>query len=87
MLWPDVIHGYIVTDEEKIDIEELIDMAGGKYITLVILDMGDHFAEPGEEVALSDDVAKILLKKRVIKPSPVYGREKEKEVKDYGSNN
>lgn len=85
VLWPDISQGYIVTDEEQIDIEELMNMADGKYITLVILDLGDRFAMPGEDVQLSADVAKVLLKKRVIKPAKP---EKElKEVKDYGSNN
>lgn len=73
VLWPDVSHGYRVTDEEKIDIEELLDMAKGKYIALTTLDMGDHFAERGEEVPLDDEVAKVLLRKRAIKPRQESG--------------
>ena len=66
-LWPDVTHGYRA-DEEYIDFQELLDMAQGKYIALTTLDMGDRFVKPGEEVELADEVAKVLLRKRAIKP-------------------
>ena len=56
-------------------------MADGKYIALTTLDMGDHFAYPGEEVELADEVAKVLLKKRAIKPAPKIEQVKIKEVK------
>ena len=85
VLWPDVAHGYRVADEEVIDIGELLKMANGEYIALVVLDMGDRFAQPGEVVTLDEEIAKILLTKRVVKPKPVIGREKVREVKD-GSN-
>lgn len=89
-LWPDVADGWRATDEEKINIQELLDMAKGKYIALTTLDMGDHFVKPGGEVELADDVAKVLLRKRAIKPAEVSkskaGKQVTKEVKD-GTNN
>jgi hypothetical protein len=86
-LWPDIANGYLVTDEEQIDIQELLNMADGKYIALTTLDMGDRFVKPGEEVELAEEVAKTLLKKRAIKPAKIEKREvKSKEVK-HGSNN
>ena len=66
-LWPDISQGWRA-DEELIDYEELINMAHGKYVALTILDMGANFVYPGEKVELDDDVAKVLLKKRAIKP-------------------
>ena len=48
-------------------------MAKGKYIALTTLDMGDHFVKPGEEIELADDVAKVLLRKRAIKPRQESG--------------
>ena len=69
-LWPDVADGWRATDEEKINIQELLDMAKGKYIALTTLDMGDRFVKPGVEVELADEVAKVLLRKRAIKPVP-----------------
>ena len=86
ILWPDVAKGYRVADEEIINIQELLDMADSKYIVLVTLDMGDRFASPGEVITLADDTAKILLKKRTIKPFQRQKREKQNEVKD-GSDN
>jgi hypothetical protein len=68
VLWPDIANGYRVIDEEQIDIQELLVMADGKYITLTTLDMGDHFVKPGEKIKLADEVAEVLLKKRAIKP-------------------
>ena len=62
-------------------------MAHGKYVALTILDMGANFVYPGEKVELDDDVAKVLLKKRAIKPVEVRQEKKIKEVKDYGTNN
>jgi hypothetical protein len=69
-LWPDIAHGWRA-DEENINIQELLDMAKGKYIALTTLDMGDHFVKPGEEIELADDVAEVLLRKRAIKPAKV----------------
>lgn len=66
--WPDVAKGYRA-DEPSINIQELIEMARGKYIVLNRLSMADRFAEPGEEVELDEAIAEILLKKRVIKPA------------------
>jgi len=87
VLWPDVTDGYIVTDEEPLDIKELMSMANGKYIAMATLDLGDHFAYRGDEVELDEDIAKILLKKRFIKPAE---RKAEKiykyEVKDDTNN-
>jgi hypothetical protein len=77
VLWPDVAEGYRVIDEEIINVEELLDMADGKYIAMTTLDLGDRFAQPGEIVTLDNEVAKILLKKRFIKPA---GREKTKDL-------
>jgi hypothetical protein len=83
-LWPDVSHGYI-TDEEVIDWEGLLNMADGKYIALTTLDMGDHLANPGEEVELADEIAEVLLKKRAVEPA---GREKKfVRSKYHGTNN
>ena len=91
VLWPDVAEGYRITEEEEIDIRELLDMADGKYIALVTLDLGIGFAKPGEVIKLDEGKAKVLLKKRAIKPMPragvnPAGREREKEVKDYDTN-
>jgi hypothetical protein len=91
VLWPDVAHGYIA-DEKEIDWEGLL-MDDGKYIVLKTLDMGDHFVYPGEKVVLSDEVAKVLLKKRAIKPrqeagvNPAGREKKEYEVTDYATDN
>ena len=84
VLWPDVAHGYRVTDEEEINIGELLNMANGKYIAMTVLDLGDRFAQPGEVITLDEEIAKVLLKKRFIKPA---GREIVKEKVKYGSNN
>ncbi|MHC4361472.1 MAG: hypothetical protein ACYSTZ_01495 [Planctomycetota bacterium] len=85
-LWPDVTNGWRATDEEKINYQELLNMADGKYIVLTTLDMGDHYAKPGEKVELSDEVAKVLLKKRAIKPAK-KAEVKTVRSKDYGTNN
>ena len=53
-------------------------MAKGKFIALTTLDMGNYFIKPGGEVELADEIAKVLLRKRVIKsvPRPVKKRER-----------
>ena len=89
-LWPDVADGWLAADEEKINIQELLDMAKGKFIALTTLDMGDRFVKPGEEVELADDVAKVLLRKRAIKPAKVSKPKAEKQVTKevkYGTDN
>jgi hypothetical protein len=76
-LWPDVANGWRATDEEKINIQELLDMAKGKYIALTILDMGGYFVKPGEETELADEVAKVLLRKRAVKIKPMEKKKQE----------
>ena len=76
-LWPDVADGWLAADEEEINIQEMLDMAKGKYIALTTLDMGDHFVKPGREVELSDEVAEVLLRKRAIKVKPVEKKKRE----------
>ena len=61
--------------------------------------MGTHFVKPGEEIELADDVAKVLLRKRAIKPrqksgvnpaeasKPKAEKQVTKEVKYHGTNN
>ena len=88
-LWPDVMNGWRA-DEEKIDFEELLNMADGKYIALTTLDMGDRFVKPGGEVELADEVAKVLLRKRAIKPAEVSKSKARKHVTKevkHGTNN
>ena len=90
-LWPDISQGWR-SDEKKINYQELLTMANGKYIALTILDMGDRFVYPGEKIELADDIAKLLLKKRAIEPRQESGvkpakREEKKEVKDNDTNN
>jgi hypothetical protein len=81
--WPDIASGYRVEETNKLNLEELIDMAKGKYVVLRTLSFGSDFAYPGAEVELDDETAKILLRKRAIKP---VEQAKPKEVKDYDSN-
>lgn len=83
--WPDVAHGYRVDEPPALDIEELMGMANGKYIVVRTLSMGSYHAYPGDEVELDDATAKILLKKKVIKPAKVR-RVKSKEI-SYGTDN
>lgn len=86
-LWPDVAQGYIVTNEGRLDIREMMDMANGKYIAMATLDMGGYFAYRGDEVELDEEVAKVLLKKRFIKPAPKKQENIYKyEVKDVTDN-
>ena len=80
-LWPDVADGWRATDEEKINIQELLNMAKGKYIALTTLDMGTSFVKPGGVIELADEVAKVLLRKRAIKPIPRRNKPKPVEEK------
>lgn len=67
--WPDIAHGYRVDEPAQPIIQELIDMAQGKYVVISTLSLADRFAYPGEEVELEESIASILLKKKVIKPA------------------